>query len=135
MLFALTGSRPRLMDTNPQSPLPVGPRADNPGRAPGISHPRKGAGVVYLLHFTTPYKHAAHYIGWTAGELEERLRAHQSGTGARLLEVVTNAGIGFELARTWAGGRQLERCKKRQGGAAELCPLCRAAGRRRRRRR
>jgi hypothetical protein len=94
------------------------------------SRPR---GTVYLLHFSEPYRHAAHYIGWTAGELEERLRLHQSGAGARLLEVVTNAGISFELARTWEGGRQLERCKKRQGGAAELCPICRAAGRRRRR--
>jgi predicted GIY-YIG superfamily endonuclease len=90
------------------------------------------AGTVYLLHFERPYKHAAHYIGWTAGELEERLRAHQSGTGARLLEVVTNAGITFELARTWEGSRRVERVKKRQGGAGRCCPICRAAGERRR---
>ncbi len=89
---------------------------------------RRSPGVVYLLHFSEPYKHAAHYLGWTPGELEERLRLHQSGSGARLLEVVTNAGITFELARTWNGTRQDERAKKRQGGAGRACPICRAAG-------
>ena len=23
-------------------------------------------GTVYLLHFAVPYKHAAHYLGWTS---------------------------------------------------------------------
>jgi hypothetical protein len=23
-------------------------------------------GVVYLVHFTQPYRHARHYTGWTA---------------------------------------------------------------------
>lgn len=86
------------------------------------------AGTVYLLHFSESYRHAAHYIGWTGGALEERLRLHQSGSGARLLEVATNAGISFELARTWSGSRRLERAKKNQGGAGALCPVCRQRG-------
>jgi hypothetical protein len=89
---------------------------------------RPTAGTVYLLHFSEPYRRAAHYIGWTGGELEERLRLHQCGLGARLLEVVTNAGVTFELARTWVGTRKDERAKKRQGGAGALCPLCRHLG-------
>jgi predicted GIY-YIG superfamily endonuclease len=93
------------------------------------------SGTVYLLHFSESYKHAAHYLGWTSGPLEERLRQHQSGTGARLIEVVTNTGITFELARTWSGSRKDERGKKRQGGAGMLCPICRTAGLHRRRRR
>jgi predicted GIY-YIG superfamily endonuclease len=38
---------------------------------------------VYLLHFTEPYKHAAHYLGWTP-ELDARVNAHLHGKGARL---------------------------------------------------
>ncbi|MGP4105307.1 hypothetical protein [Nonomuraea sp. KM90] len=82
------------------------------------------SGTVYLLHFDQPYKHARHYIGWTPGDLNRRLRQHRNGTGARLLQVITAAGIGFALARTWNGGRNLERSLKRRGGASRACPLC-----------
>jgi hypothetical protein len=83
------------------------------------------AGTVYLLHFTQPYKHARHYLGWAAaGHLDSRIEAHRSGQGARLMAVIEAAGIGFELARTWPGGRARERQIKRQGGASRCCPLC-----------
>lgn len=81
-------------------------------------------GTVYLLHFDQPYKHARHYIGWTAGNLNRRLHQHRNGTGARLLEVITAQGIGFVVARTWDGGRNLERSLKNRGGASRSCPLC-----------
>jgi hypothetical protein len=81
-------------------------------------------GTVYLLHFDRPYKHARHYIGWTAGDLTRRLRQHRNGSGARLLEVITAEGIGFVVARVWDGGRNLERSLKRRGGASRCCPLC-----------
>jgi predicted GIY-YIG superfamily endonuclease len=80
-------------------------------------------GVVYLLHFDRPYRHAAHYTGWTINLLQ-RLDDHANGRGARLLAVITQAGIGFTLARTWPGSRKRERALKRQGGAARRCPLC-----------
>lgn len=83
-------------------------------------------GVVYLLHFDTPYKHARHYIGWTEGPLEKRLSEHAAGQGARLMSVIRRHGIGFQLARVWGGTRQRERAIKRQGGASRVCPLCRA---------
>jgi hypothetical protein len=82
-------------------------------------------GTVYLLHFDRPYRHARHYLGWAAaGHLDSRIAAHRSGQGARLMAVITAAGIGFDLARTWPGGRPRERQIKRQGGASRCCPLC-----------
>ena len=45
--------------------------------------PTAPTGVVYLVHFTQPYRHARHYTGWTA-DLESRLAEHQAGRGARV---------------------------------------------------
>ena len=82
-------------------------------------------GTIYLLHFSKPYKHARHYLGFTFN-LSARLEAHSKGTGARLLEVITLAGIAFELARTWQGTRNDERKIKNQKNTPRLCPMCRA---------
>ncbi|HTP19013.1 MAG TPA: hypothetical protein VMJ65_05375 [Solirubrobacteraceae bacterium] len=87
--------------------------------------PTAPTGVVYLVHFTQPYRHARHHTGWTA-DLESRLAEHQAGRGARLLQVITQAGIGWTLARTWQGTRDRERQLKRHGGASRRCPICRA---------
>jgi predicted GIY-YIG superfamily endonuclease len=84
-----------------------------------------GEGLVYLIHFARPYRHARHYTGWTR-DLDTRLALHKTGGGARLLQVITLAGIDWTLARTWPGGRARERQLKRQGGASRRCPLCRA---------
>jgi predicted GIY-YIG superfamily endonuclease len=80
-------------------------------------------GTIYLLHFSQPYKHAAHYLGFTT-DLPARLDAHTKGTGARLLEVITAAGLSFQLARTWHGSRKSERSLKNQKNAPRLCPVC-----------
>lgn len=83
-------------------------------------------GTVYLLHFSEPYKHARHYLGYTKrDDLTERLIEHEKGAGARLLFVVKSAGITWQLARQWVGGRALERQLKKRGGAARICPICR----------
>ena len=79
--------------------------------------------TVYLLHFDRPYRHARHYTGWTC-DLPGRLADHANGHGARLTQVVQQAGIGWTLARTWPGPRALERALKKQGGASRRCPLC-----------
>lgn len=81
-------------------------------------------GTVYLIHFDRPFKHARHYTGWTSGRLEDRLELHRRGQGARLMAVIAEAGIGWQLARTWEGSRRRERQIKRQGGASRCCPLC-----------
>jgi predicted GIY-YIG superfamily endonuclease len=86
--------------------------------------------MVYLLHFDVRYRHAGHYTGFCEdSRLEERLAEHRSGRGARLLEVVTAAGITFTLARTWDGDRKKERRLKKRGGASRHCPICREATR------
>ena len=80
-------------------------------------------GVIYMLHFDQPYKHARHYVGWTA-DLLDRLARHARGTGARLVEVITQAGIGFTLVRVCEGTRDTERAIKNSGGAVRFCPFC-----------
>jgi hypothetical protein len=81
---------------------------------------------VYLLHFDQRYEHAGRYTGFAEGSgLLKRLGAHQQGRGARLVEVITQAGITFRLARTWPGvTRARERQLKRQGGASRRWPIC-----------
>jgi predicted GIY-YIG superfamily endonuclease len=80
-------------------------------------------GIVYLLHFTRAYEHARHYTGWTE-DLLDRLDRHAAGAGARLMNVVSHAGIGFVLVRTCEGTRCTERAIKNAGGAVRYCPLC-----------
>ena len=86
-------------------------------------HRRSTVGTIYLLHFDRPYRHAGHYTGWTTN-LDLRLTEHACGYGARLLAVCIQAGISWQLARTWTGTRHHERALKRQGGASRRCPLC-----------
>ena len=83
--------------------------------------------IVYLLHFDRPLPHARHYLGSTA-DLDARLAEHRAGHGARLLEVITDLGIDFQLARTWPGGRDVERRLKRRKEGPRLCPVCRGTG-------
>ena len=83
---------------------------------------------VYLLHFKQPYKHARHYLGST-GALDARLKLHRHHGGARLMEVVTDAGIDFEVSRLWRcetyqEAHELERRLKHWHGSTKLCPLC-----------
>ena len=80
--------------------------------------------TVYLICFDTPYKHARHYLGFTPGPLEDRLALHRAGRGARLMAVVTAAGISWRVTRTWDGGRILERQLKNQRNSPKLCPSC-----------
>src|SRR5215469_3003603 len=94
-------------------------------------------GTVYLLHFDQlymPYPDApaiccaGHYTGFAPGGprgLRRRLAKHGTAEGARLMLVITRAGIGWQLARVWwPGTRDLERRLKVQGGASRRCPLC-----------
>jgi hypothetical protein len=70
-----------------------------------------------------------HIQHWTS-DLHTRLAAHAAGRGARdggarLVQVIREAGIGFEVARTWPEAtRATERQLKRRGGARRHCPLC-----------
>jgi predicted GIY-YIG superfamily endonuclease len=68
--------------------------------------------IVYLIHFDQVYKRVRHYIG-SADDLDARLAQHRAGNGARLMEVITDAGIAWRVARTWNGDRKFERQLKR----------------------
>jgi hypothetical protein len=90
-------------------------------------------GLIYLAHFerpigdpANPRGFALHYTGWTLN-LPIRLGEHAAGRGARLMQVVAEQGIGWQVTRLWVGTRARERSLKRQGGAARRCPLCRLA--------
>jgi predicted GIY-YIG superfamily endonuclease len=83
-------------------------------------HPQ---GTVYMLHFDQPYKHARHYVGWAA-DLAERLAEHAAGRGARLTQVVRDAGISWQLSRTWPGSRATERDIKDRRNTPAMCPVC-----------
>ncbi len=53
------------------------------------------------------------------------MHEHVMGSkGARLLQVVRDAGISFHVARTWDGDRKLERKLKNRKNAKFLCPEC-----------
>jgi hypothetical protein len=94
-------------------------------------------GTVYLIHFSQvyvpypdapPHCCAGHYTGFADGGpagLRRRLAKHGTWEGARLMLVITRAGIGWQLARLWwPGTRDLERRLKVQGGGRRRCPLC-----------
>lgn len=84
--------------------------------------------TVYLLHFNQPFKHARHYVGFT-DNLDRRLNEHKQGKSARLMEVIKQAGIGFECVRTWNEDRKFERhIKTSYHDVPMLCPLCNPDG-------
>lgn len=83
-------------------------------------------GMVYLLHFDRPISEShtcQHYIGWTM-HLPSRAMAHMQGRGARLTQVAKQRGIGFVIAATWPGDRNLERRMKNRKNAPRYCPIC-----------
>jgi hypothetical protein len=87
------------------------------------------APVVYLVHLQTklgsahPRGGAGHYLGTTI-DLDRRLAQHRDGTGARMLAAAVERGIGFDVVRTWPGGRDKERALKRLRNSPRLCPRC-----------
>jgi len=84
----------------------------------------RGEGFVYLIHFDEPYKHAQHYIGWTT-DVEQRILCHKSGGGARLLQVLNENGLNWQLVRVWEGvSRGFERKLKSMKKAWQYCPIC-----------
>jgi predicted GIY-YIG superfamily endonuclease len=83
--------------------------------------------MVYLLHFENPISDShtcQHYIGST-GNIEQRLKEHRQGKGARLTQVASERGINFILAWVWEGDKKKERKLKNRKNAPKLCPFCR----------
>lgn len=90
-----------------------------------MAAPAHEEGIVYILRFDTPIGNPAKahgtaqwYIGWCkAGGLENRLKLHRAGLGARLTAAAAEQGIGFELIVCFMGTRLEERRLKNQKNA------------------
>jgi hypothetical protein len=85
-------------------------------------------GYVYILHFRSALvggrKSSRHYIGWARNWIW-RVQQHRRGTSrARIMEVVFERGIAFDVALVMKGGPALERQLKRAHHHARYCPLC-----------
>lgn len=85
-------------------------------------------GVIYMLHFHQPYRHARHYVGRTE-DLFDRLDRHATGHGARLVAVIWEAGIGFTVIRICEGTRRTNvpaRTRAARSATARPAPPTRA---------
>ena len=81
---------------------------------------------VYLIHFSSPFSHANHYIGFSE-DIPARLERHRSGRGSNLTRKVVQSGRQLILARVWEGeGRDFERTLKNRKCAPKYCPICKA---------
>lgn len=91
-----------------------------------VHTPVKG---VYLLHFSDKVGgRALHYVGYS-DDVERRISEHRGGYGARLMAVVKDNGMTFEVARVWEGAdRKFERHIKKMKNHSKYCPICRKGG-------
>jgi len=79
---------------------------------------------VYLLHFSPPYFHARHYVGYS-DDVEARLMLHLAGGGSPLVRSAIRADCSVVLARVWEGrGRDFERKLKLRKNSPRYCPIC-----------
>lgn len=97
-----------------------------------MSDVAEAPGLLYLLHFTVPlgdvdrpHMSARHYLGFTEGDLDRRLRLHRSGRGPSITCAAVRAGAELLLAATWPGSRTDERRRKNRGHFADYCSVCR----------
>jgi len=61
------------------------------------------AGTVYVLHFDPAYRHARHYVAWTAGDVDAHPAAHLQGAGSPLIGAAVAAGVSIQLVATFPG--------------------------------
>ena len=79
-------------------------------------------GVIYMLHFQPALQATPAITSAGPKTSSTGSTAHASGHGARLVAVITQAGIGFTLVRICEGTRRRERAIKNAGGAVRLLP-------------
>ena len=80
--------------------------------------------TLYLIHFECKFEHAQHYIGLSK-DIQRRIEEHRSGQGNPLMKAVTQAGIPWNVVRTWShADRLLEIQIKSRHNARKLCPIC-----------
>lgn len=82
--------------------------------------------MVYILHFSQPYFHARHYVGFTE-DAGQRLKEHlnSSSSGSPLVRAALDSGITVSVAKVFSDGdRDLERKIKKAHRTARYCPIC-----------
>jgi hypothetical protein len=87
--------------------------------------------VVYLLHFSEPYKHARHFIGAASNLTAVLDLIYEPARYSRspLLIAAHNAGVRFQIANLVEGdSRARDRWRARKEAAA-ICSICREARR------
>lgn len=85
-------------------------------------------GTVYLLHFSRPFSHACHYLGWGKNDATKRIASHLAGRGSALTRAVVAAGITLTVVRLWTNkDRNFERSLKNKKNAKGICPICKVA--------
>lgn len=86
----------------------------------------KHRGVVYVLHFSRPYKGKSHYVGWVKNyeDLGRRIEQHRRGRGANFLRHVVAAGIELDLVLTFEGSENTERRFKQLKSTPKYCQMC-----------
>lgn len=84
---------------------------------------------VYVIHFDRAYKHAKHYTG-IAKNVEKRMKEHSNGSGARLMQVLKENGIGFrysviaEYDNFSLAHAEEKRLKTKIKKPQRYCPIC-----------
>jgi hypothetical protein len=84
-------------------------------------------GIIYLLHFEPPYKHAKHYLGWASDRSwVERLAQQVNGLAkcANLVRVALDTGCTVTVARIWEGVDRNRERRMKNWGKSHLCPIC-----------
>ena len=94
---------------------------------PDLYHQR---GDVYILHLDPPYKHPAHYSGFSPENSEGvqgRVAEHAAGgpAAARLMQVQHEAGGTFRIGRVWHGVTREREVRVKESSAAKYCLICR----------
>ncbi|WP_298981528.1 hypothetical protein [uncultured Roseibium sp.] len=84
--------------------------------------------TVYVLHFSKPYKHARHYIGYTPdASAARRVQEHISGSvkGNPLVKAAIDNGATVTLAHEFPGAsREFERWLKDRRDVGSWCHCC-----------
>lgn len=66
-------------------------------------------GTIYIIEFSRPLSHARYYVGWTFQPVDERLKQHEAGQGAKITAAAVAAGIKLRVIYTVRGTRSDER--------------------------
>lgn len=93
--------------------------------APQTPAPPTVGGLVYVLHFTRPYRHAKHLIGATTRDESD----HLYGATTALLQALRHDGGDIVIAdifdtETLAQATELAAKLRRQGSRARVCSIC-----------